>query len=133
VVLGFMGVLALAGATGLFAQSLRARGGIIADATIVDSEITRTFDGAVPGAERMLPTAAPVVEFTDAQGMTHRVTSRLGGARLPTIGTHVHVSYRADQPERAIVLDVPGQAPAKWVFLVVGLACLTGAIIAAVH
>ena len=132
-VLGFMGVVALGGAIGLFAQSLRARGGIITDATVVDSEITRIFDGAAPGAERMLPTAAPVVEFTDAQGMTHRVTSSLGGARLPTIGTRVHVSYRADHPERAIVLDVPGQAPAKWVFLVVGLACLTGAVIVALH
>jgi Protein of unknown function (DUF3592) len=131
--LGFMGAVALAGAIGLFAQSLRARGGIIAEATIVDREITRTYDAAVPAAERMLPTAAPVVEFTDAQGMTHRVTSSLGGARLPAIGTRVRVSYRSDHPERAVVLDVPGQAPAKWVFLVVGLACLAGAIIVAVH
>jgi len=131
--LGFMGTVALIGAIGLFAQLLRARGGIITDATIVDSEITRTSGMSVQRAGRMLPTAAPVVEFTDGTGTTHRVTSSLGGARLPVIGTRVRVSYRPEHPEKAIVLDVPGQAPAKWVFLVVGLACLTGAVLVAVH
>jgi hypothetical protein len=131
--LGFMGVVALGAAIGLFAQLLRARGGIIADATIVDSKISRSFGANVPPTERTSPTAAPIVEFTDGQGVTHRVTSSLGGTRLPVIGTRVRVSYRAEHPDKAIVLDVPGQAPAKWVFLVVGLACLTGAVIVALH
>jgi hypothetical protein len=71
--------------------------------------------------------AAPVVEYTDGNGLTHQVTSTLSNARLRPVGSTMRVSYRPDQPDKAVVLML-NMVVARWLFLIVGLACIAGAI-----
>ena len=123
--LGFMAAIGLIGAIGLFGQAWRARYGTVVPATIVAVETRRS---AYRRSGMRTITYAPVVEFTDTNAQTHRVTAGLSGSRVPEVGAAVQVSYRPDNPEKAVVMDVPGQAAAKWVFLVVGVACAAAAI-----
>jgi len=59
------------------------------------------------------------------------VTASLSGTRRPKVGSTVQVSDRPEEPEKAIVMDLPGQGAAKWVFLVAGVTCTVVAIIVA--
>ena len=132
--LGFMALVGLAGAIGLFSQAWRARRGVIVPGLIVGVEVGRMNRASARGAtSRSTRTYAPVVEFADAAGQSHRVTAALSGTRRPRVGDSVQVSYRPADPERAIVLELPGQAPVKWVFLAVGLACAAGSVVVALH
>ncbi len=131
--LGFMGAIGLLGAIGQFSQARKARGGIIVPATIVELQTSqmRRVDPATQNFNR-IRAFAPVVEFTDEQGQLHRVTSSLSGTRRPAIGSTVSVSYRPGNPDKAIVVGVPGQSGAKWAFLVIGLVCAGAAIAVAI-
>jgi uncharacterized protein DUF3592 len=132
--LGFMALVGLAGAIGLFSQGWRARRGVIVSGEIVGVQAGRMRGASAGGPGPWYTrTHAPVVEFSDANGQSHRVTAGLSGTRRPRIGDTVQVSYQPADPDRAIVLELPGQAPAKWVFLVVGLACAAGAVLVALH
>lgn len=127
--LGFMGAVGLFGAIGLFSQAWRARRGIVVPGTVVAIERRRMSSAGRAGMRSY--TYAPVVEFTDRSAGVHRVSAGLSGTRRPEVGSTVQVSYRPDKPEKAIVMDLPGQDIAKWVFLVAGAACAVGAIIVA--
>jgi len=130
--LGFMGAVGLFAAVGLFTQAWQARKGIVVSGTVVSIERRRSK--AAGRMNSRSSTYAPIVEFSDQSAQVHRVTASLSGTRRPAVGSTVRVSYRPDDPERAIVMDLPGQAGAKWVFLVVGIACTAGAIaVAATH
>ena len=136
VILTFLGVLALAGSAALFYQARQARRGILVEGRVIANKISRTATNLGPDLDNQpwvrTPMAAPVVEYTDRNGQTHQVTSTLSNARLPPVGSTMRVSYRPDQPDKAVVL-MPNMAVARWLFLVVGLACLAGAIAEAVH
>jgi hypothetical protein len=127
--LGFMGAVGLFGAIGLFSQAWRARRGIVVPGAVV--AIERRRSGTTGGSGMRSYTYAPVVEFTDRNASVHRVTAGLSGMRRPKVGSTVQVSYRPEKPEKAIVMDLPGQGAAKWVFLVVGVTCTVVAIIVA--
>ena len=129
--LGFMGAVGLIGAIGLFSQAWQARRGTVVSGTVVAIEAKRSMRGSGAGTRSI--TYAPVVEYRDNLATLHRVTASLSGTRRPEVGATVQVSYRPDRPDKAIVMELPGQAVAKWVFLVVGLACAIGAIIVATH
>jgi hypothetical protein len=104
--------------------------------TVVAIEVRRGTRGTsgVRGTSAMRTTTfAPVVEYTDSSANVHRVTASLSGTRQPEVGSTVQVSYRADRPEKAIVMDLPGQRVAKWVFLVVGVVFTTASVIVAAH
>ncbi|MGX7681379.1 DUF3592 domain-containing protein [Jatrophihabitans sp. DSM 45814] len=134
--LGFMGAVGLIGAIGLFSQGWRARKGTIVAGTIVAIEAKRMSPSAnIPqnGRSQRTRTYAPVVEFTDSTGQLHRVTASLSGTGRPEVGTSVQVSYQPQNPDRAIVMELPGQAGAKWVFLVLGIVCAAIAIVVAVN
>jgi hypothetical protein len=132
--LGFMSLIGLAGAAALFSQGWRARRGRIVSGTVVATVRERIQPYVSnPNSLRDAPTYAPVVEFTDDSGQTHQVKANLSGTMRPAIGQSVKVSYRPGNPQKAIVMELPGQAPAKWVFLVVGVGCLAGAIVVATH
>jgi hypothetical protein len=129
-----MALVGLAGAIGLFGQGWRARHGVVVPGAIVDVEVGRISRASSGGATRWSTrTHTPVVEFSDANGQSHRVTASLSGTRRPRIGDTVQVSYRPTNPDRAIVMELPGQAPAKWVFLLVGLVCAAGSLVVALH
>jgi Protein of unknown function (DUF3592) len=136
VILTFLGALALAGSGTLFYQARQAGRGIVVEGKVVANQISHS--GANQGtdldnqARVRTPMAAPVVEYTDRNGQTHRATSTLSNARLPPVGSTMRVSYRPDQPDKAVVL-MPNMALARWLFLVVGLACVAGAIAEALH
>jgi len=130
--LGFMAAVGLTGAAGLFGQAWRSRSGTIVPATVVAVE-TRRSARTSAGVRSRTRTFAPVVEFSDSGGVVHRVAAALSGTRRPEIGSTVQVSYRPERPDKAIVMDLPGQAAAKWVFLVIGLVCLAAAVIVAVR
>lgn len=131
VILTLLGVLALAGSGALFVQASRARRGIVVEGTVVANKISHTAPNFGPdlGDQAWLraPMAAPVVEYTDRNGQTHHVMSTLSNSRLPPVGSTMRVSYRPDQPDKAVVL-MPNMAVARWLFLIVGLACIAGAI-----
>ena len=127
--LGFMGAVGLLGAFGLFSQAWRARHGIVVPGTVVAIERRRTGTNGSSGMRSY--TYAPVVEFTDRKASVHRVTASLSGTRRPKVGSTVQVSDRPEEPEKAIVMDLPGQGAAKWVFLVAGVTCTVVAIIVA--
>jgi hypothetical protein len=128
--LGFMGVVGLFGAIGLFSQAWRARRGIVVPGTIIAIETRRGTRGT---SGTRTNTYAPVVEYTDSSANVHRVTASLSGTRRPEVGSTVQVSYRAERPEKAIVMDLPGQRVAKWVFLVAGVAFTAASVIVAAH
>ncbi|MCW2497772.1 DUF3592 domain-containing protein [Jatrophihabitans sp.] len=113
-----LAVLDLAAAAVLFAPLLRTRGWTKVPGVIIgidDRESMRTY--------------APVVEYTDGTGQTRRMSTSLSGGARPPVGSQVTVSYRSEDPARATLTGVPGQAGAKWLFLVVGVACTVGAIL----
>lgn len=129
-ILVFLGVLALVGSGALFLQAQQARRGIVVEGTIVAAEISHRRDIEDPGVRMM--SAAPVVEYTDRNGQTHQVTSKLSNSRMPQVGGTIRVSYRPDDPSKAVVL-MPGMAVPRWFFLIVGVACIVGAIAEAMH
>ena len=136
VILTFLGVLAMAGSAALFYQAWQARRGIVVEGRVVANKISHTVTNLGTDLDNQpwvrTPMAAPVVEYTDRNGQTHQVTSTLSNSRLPPVGSTIRVSYRPDQPDKAVVL-MPNMAAARWLFLVVGLACIAGAIAEALH
>jgi Protein of unknown function (DUF3592) len=136
VILTLLGVLALAGSGALFYQAWQARHGIVVEGTVVANKVsyTRADPGPDLGNQAWVrtPVAAPVVEYTDRSGQMHQVTSALSNARRPPVGSAMRVSYRPDQPDKAVVL-MPNMAVARWLFLIVGLAGIAGAITEALH
>jgi hypothetical protein len=136
VILALLGVLALAGSSTLFYQAQPARRGIVVEGTVVANKISYTGANLGPDFDNQArvrkPMAAPVVEYTDRNGQAHQITSTLSNARLPPVGSTMRVSYRPDQPDKAVVL-MPNMAVAPWLFLIVGLACIAGAIAEALH
>lgn len=134
--LGFMGAIGLIGAIALFSQGWRARRGTIVTGTVVaiDAKRLSPYGSLLQnGRYQRISTYVPVVEFTDATGKLHKVSAALSGTVRPEVGTSVQVSYQPANPDKAIVLALPGQAGAKWAFLVVGVVCATIAIIVAVN
>jgi hypothetical protein len=136
VILALLGVLALAGSGALFYQAWQARRGIVVEGTVVANKISYAGTNLGPDLDNQArvrtPMAAPVVEYTDRNGQTHQVTSTLSNARRPPVGSTMRVSYRPDQPDKAVVL-MPNMAVARWLFLLVGLACVAGAVAEALH
>jgi hypothetical protein len=131
VILTLLGVLALAGSGSLFFQARQARRGIVVEGTVVANKISYTGANRGPALDNQAwaptPMAAPVVEYTDRNGQTHQVRSMLSNSRLPPVGSTMRVSYRPDQPDKAVVL-MPNMAVARWLFLIVGLAGIAGAV-----
>lgn len=130
VILALIGAAALGASVTAFVQQHRAKRGVIVTGTIVDVSTSR---GGRAGDEHRTTYYAPIVEYADATGATHRFASRLSASTRPDIGANRQVAYRPDDPSRAVLVEAGSERAAKWVFLVVGLAALAGAIVAALR
>lgn len=129
-ILALIGTAALSASITAFVQQRRARRGVIVTGTVVD---VSTSPGGRVGDAHRTTYHAPIVEYTDAAGATHRVASRLSASTRPDVGASRQVAYRPDDPSRAVLVERGSERAAKWAFLVVGLAALAGAVVAAVR
>jgi hypothetical protein len=73
-------------------------------------------------------TYAPKVEFVDAYGTKHSVTSSLSGGVQPNVGATVRVSYLAEDPNRARIMGDRHSAIGRYLFLVVGVGFIAVAV-----
>lgn len=128
VILALIGVAAVGAAVSMFVQQQRAQRGVIVTGTVIDVGVHEHSTLAYDDHDRRTTTYKPTIEYTDESGTAHRFSPSLSGTTRPQIGDRRQVAYRPDDPSRAVLVAVGDERAAKWVFLVVGIAALAGAI-----
>ncbi|MGN6242519.1 MAG: DUF3592 domain-containing protein [Motilibacteraceae bacterium] len=131
---GVLGVLALVAFVVTTLQSRPLPGGVLTEGTVVAVERrvseVRTDSSVSSNSFRTdSRTYAPVVEFVDQQGATHRVTTSVSGGVRPEVGSTRTVSYLPSDPSKArLVGDRQGQV-GRWLLLAAGIALLVVAVL----
>jgi hypothetical protein len=126
-ILGALGALAVLAFIASTVQSRPFRGGVLTDGTVVSIETRRTVIRG-SGGRRVSRTYAPRVEFIDGHGATQAVTTSLSGGARPAIGSVVRISYLPARPEQARIMGDGHTRVGRYLFLVVGLAAVAGAV-----
>lgn len=126
--LWFIGILAILAFIASTLQSMPYRGGVVTNGTVVSSETRRSPIGDGDAFRRRMRTYAPVVEFSDGDGVKRTVTSRLSGGEQPAVGATLRVSYLPSSPQRARILGDAHTRVGRYLFLIVGGGFLAAAM-----